>query len=201
MHLEGEYAQHGHRRRSVSGGEGNDSLLTSSGADTVEGGAGNDRIIGGGNFQSLRGGGGNDTITGYSGADPSSSSVRDIIVGDAGNDVLAGAGGDDTIDGGTGNDLIRGNAGDDILIGGTGFDTFIFGLTSETDTILDFQDDIDTLRLEQAIWGGGLTAQEVVDTFAVDTSGDTVFDFGAGLVVVVENMADRQDMVDDLSFA
>ncbi|EEX14650.1 peptidase domain protein [Citreicella sp. SE45] len=170
-------------------------------AATIEGGAGNDRIIGGGNFQSLRGGGGNDTITGYSGADPSSSSVRDIIVGDVGNDVLAGAGGDDTIDGGTGNDLIRGNAGDDILNGGTGFDTFIFGLTSETDTILDFQDDIDTLRLEQAIWGGGLTAQEVVNTFAVDTSGDTVFDFGSGLVVVVENMADRQDMVDDLSFA
>lgn len=167
---------------------------------TIEGGGGNDIIIGGGNFQTLRGGGGNDTITGYSGGNPASTSTLDSIEGGSGNDVLAGANGDDTILGGSGNDIIRANGGNDTVAGGSGADTFIFGLSSEVDTILDFQDDIDTLRLDATLWGGGMTAQQVVNTFADDSSGDTIFDFGGGRIVVLDGVTDKQDMVDDLSF-
>lgn len=53
----------------VSGGEGNDTLITGSGKDTVNGNAGNDILISGAGADTLNGGDGNDTMDGGAGAD------------------------------------------------------------------------------------------------------------------------------------
>lgn len=74
---------------SVTGGDGNDTLIGSSGGDTLDGGAGND---------SLTGNAGDDSLT-----------------GDAGNDTLLGSDGNDTLSGGMGADSMDGGAGTDTV--------------------------------------------------------------------------------------
>ena len=74
---------------SLTGGDGNDTLIGSSGNDTLAGGAGND---------SLTGNGGNDSLTGGDG--------DDTLLGGDGNDTLSGGFGADSIDGGAGTDTL-----------------------------------------------------------------------------------------------
>jgi Ca2+-binding RTX toxin-like protein len=82
-------------------GDGGETVVGSSGDDTISGGAGNDVIIGMGGTDTLNGG--------------------------AGNDLLHGGSGDDTINGGAGNDLIWGGAGNNTIDGGAGTDTVNYG--------------------------------------------------------------------------
>ena len=122
----------------LTGNEGNNSLVAHAdgsvlyglgGDDILQGAAGNDRLFGGD---------GNDRITGGGG--------DDYLEGGAGNDTLSGGDGNDTILGGDGNDTIEGGAGLDILTGGRGADTFVYrdghfnpaDLASCTDVITDF---------------------------------------------------------------
>ncbi len=85
----------------------------------------------------------------------------DRIFAQGGNDDLNGRGGNDEISGGAGNDTISGGTGQDRLTGEQGADLFSFaagdarfvvnGGTYTTDTILDFQDGIDKIRLNSDI--------------------------------------------------
>ena len=50
------------------------------------------------------------------------SSLRDTILGDAGDNFIDGGAGQDSLFGGNGNDTITGNRGKDTLDGGDGFD-------------------------------------------------------------------------------
>ena len=153
------------------GGQGNDRLSGGAGDDTLFGGAGNDRLSGGRGDDTLVGGQGNDRLSGGSGDDTLFGGAGndrlyggrgdDTLVGGQGNDRLSGGAGDDTLFGGAGNDRLLGGRGDDTLVGGQGNDTltgnsgadsFVFtninqSTSEKTDTITDFQKDIDTIHL------------------------------------------------------
>ena len=72
------------------------------------------------------------------------------INGTNNNDTLTGTAGADTINGLGGNDTIDGLGGDDTLSGGAGADIFVFYAAGGHgyDTILDFDPEIDTFRIE-----------------------------------------------------
>lgn len=103
------------RLHQVAGGDGDDTLLGSTTADSMVGGAGNDLIYGGLDEDSLEGGDGDDTIYGENG--------NDTITGLVGNDVLSGGKGNDNLDGGDDNDVVYGDDGNDSILGGVGDDT------------------------------------------------------------------------------
>lgn len=90
-------------------------------ANTIRGYGGHDELVGGGGHDMLRGDGG-----------------ADRLFGQQGRDSLFGGGGGDLIDGGPGGDTLRGDAGADI---------FVFGNASGTDSVMDFADGTDILRL------------------------------------------------------
>lgn len=76
----------------------------------------------------------------------------DVINGQGGNDYLSGLSGNDSLRGGTGDDTLEGGNGNDTLIGGSGSDLFSFAPHSGIDTVVDFTDGEDFIRLL-----GGLT--------------------------------------------
>jgi Ca2+-binding RTX toxin-like protein len=92
-------------KASLSGGNGNDTLVGGSGADTLNGDAGNDVLLGNGGDDQLLGGDGNDTLTGGAGTDQA--------FGQAGDDRLIWNPGDgsDLNEGGDGVDTIEVNGG------------------------------------------------------------------------------------------
>ena len=110
-------------------------IIGTSGADTLTGAAANDRIYG--NL-------GNDTITGNNG-----------------NDLLFGGQGNDSVNGGAGADLIHGHLGNDILIGGVGSDRFDFRPNDGTNIIADFEDGIDVIGLSNGLTFAQLTILQV----------------------------------------
>lgn len=196
----------------LNGGTGNDVLLGGRDADKLIGGGGTDtasyadsatglrvdlsdaaRNTGfakGDTFvsiENLQGGRGNDNLTGDTGNNRLLGGAgNDRLDGGAGRDLLMGEDGNDRLIGGFGPDVLNGGDGDDILIGGGGRDTFVF--TAGNDTITRFDDEL--LRLDDALWGGTtLTKAEILD-FAAVVTGDTVFDFGGGNTLTIENYTD-----------
>lgn len=138
------------------------------GADSLDGGGGNDRLYGGAGADDLRGGAGHDTLWG-GGQD-------DALRGGQGNDLLYG---------GAGDDFVSGGAGADTLYGRAGADTFQYGPGYGRDRIVDFENDRDILRLDDAF--GFETASEALAS-ARNTGGGVVFDFGSGNTLTVAGM-------------
>ncbi len=71
------------------------------------------------------------------------------------NNRLTGKSGDDLIDGKAGDDMIWGKGGNDVLTGGAGEDRFTFDTrlgNTNVDTILDFDADEDTIRLNDSVF-------------------------------------------------
>jgi Ca2+-binding RTX toxin-like protein len=180
----------------LSGGVGNDGVSGGAGADTVYGGAGEDVLDGAAGVDLLSGGADNDGLTGgdqgdtlYGGAG------NDSLSGDAGNDIVSGGAGNDVLRGGANSDQLLGAAGMDNLDGGTGNDTltggsdadiFVFAHGYQADTIQGIENDIDTIRLDDNLWGSGLTVGQVLSTYAHQTSPGIVdFDFGGDALRVV----------------
>lgn len=127
----------------------------------------------------LRGGGGADTLRGGNGADR-----------------LAGEQGADHLFGGAGNDILSGGLGADLLSGGAGADTFFFN--HGADVILDFQDNLDTIRVDDALWGGAARSVAQVLRMATVVDGDLVLDFGGGHRLTVADLARPGLLADDL---
>ncbi|MEP3329729.1 calcium-binding protein [Sedimentitalea sp.] len=170
------------------GGGGADSLYGGGASDTLNGGKGNDTLNGGNSADSLyggvgrdelNGGKGNDELFGGNDADSLYGGVgRDELNGGKGNDELFGGVGADSLHGGAGKDTLNGGKGNDILSGGKGADHFVFNNKSGKDSVLDFQNDTDTLMLDEALWGGGLTKKQMLNNYASVVDGDIVLDFG-----------------------
>ena len=117
------------------------------------------------------------------------------LYGREGNDLLVGRGGNDYLNGGGGEDTLRGGAQDDIMRGGASQDTFVFG--NGRDRIEDFADDV--LMLDDALWGErSLSDQQILD-FASVVGSDTVFDFGNGNTLRLENYTDIASLESTLS--
>ncbi len=183
----------------INAGSGNDFANGGAGADTLLGSTGHDTLRGGAQADSLEGGNGNDSLIGDVG--------NDYMSGEAGADTLNGGGNADSLYGGTGNDLLRGQDGFDFLDGGVGNDTltggiqgddFAFAAGYDVDLVTDFANNSDELYLDDNLWGGGLTAQQVVNAFASVVGGNTIFNFGGGDVLQVDGIGNAQLLVDDI---
>jgi len=108
----------------VQAGDGDDTILGSSGDNELSSGAGNDVVNGRGGNDRIFSEEGNDTVSGGDGDDT-------IYAGD-GQDLVDGGAGNDNISGGAGADTLLGGGGDDIISGGTGLDNIVGGSGSDT---------------------------------------------------------------------
>lgn len=125
----------------ISGSDGNDSIVTGSGADFLQGGS----VAAAATFDV---GFGDDTLIAGGG--------NDYMFGGSGSDVLFGEAGDDTLQGGTGGDT---------LVGGEGVDIFLYQFKSDlnganasnADIITDFQSGEDKLFFSRAPGGFAFT--------------------------------------------
>lgn len=189
------------------GGSGADLLKGQGGADRLNGGSGPDRLFGGAGADLLRGKGGADRLSGGAGHDALGGGAdADRLVGGAGNDHLAGGAGDDALIGGRGTDQLFGGKGADELRGGTGADQLSGGggpdrFVFETgrDRIIDLQAR-DRIVLEADLWRGDLSPSQVVARFAEKQGADTVFDFGGGDSLRVEDVARPASLIDQIEF-
>lgn len=177
----------GSKSQDETGTNGNDTLTASSTGQKVFGFGGNDRLQGGFGSDTLDGGDGNDTLIddifnasptirdtllGGAGDDRiQSTGGRDIIDGGAGDDTISAAGDGAQIDGGSGNDSIT-TLGDDVSVdGGDGIDFASVSLSDATrDIAIDFQSG-ETTAFENG------TVFQNVEAFGITTgSGDDTLD-------------------------
>jgi Ca2+-binding RTX toxin-like protein len=195
----------GRGRDEIFGSHGPDTIWGDDGSDTIYGGYNNDLIFGGRGRDDIYGGTGNDVI--YAGSDSRDETDNSKLYGEKGSDQLYGAAGHDRLSGGNGNDRLSGGDGNDTLYGGLGNDTLIgdggadsfrFYRFGGNDLIWDFQNDIDILRLDDKLWGGGLTEAQVIATYADDTGGVVVFEFTGGEMIMLLGFATKVDLIDDL---
>ncbi|MEQ8862484.1 MAG: FG-GAP-like repeat-containing protein, partial [Thalassobaculum sp.] len=91
------------------------------------------------------------------------------VTGTAGNDTMIGTDGDDTLVALAGNDVVSGGDGNDVLSGGDGNDLLVGG--AGADTIL-----------------GGNGIDTIIGT-AADLNGDSIYDLGAGDVLMVSGVS------------
>jgi len=96
-----------------------------------------------------------------------------------------------------GNDTLDGGKGRDVLTGGRGQDVFLFKKGYGKDTITDFQDDIDTIRLDDGLWTGKLNKQQVINKFADVVGDDIIFDFGKH-ELKIKGFTDLAELKDDI---
>ena len=141
----------------------------------------------------------------------------DLMHGMGGNDVLNGGGGDDSIGGGlgndtllggTGNDFIDGDEGNDAMTGGTGEDHFYFATYDFSvangvgaDRITDFDSGAgigDVLVFESGI--KELDSFQDMMSRATNTAQGTLFDWGNGNTLLVENVTKASFVADDFLF-
>ncbi len=137
-------------------------FITASGGSVGD----NDFFFGDGNSNNLSGGNGNDYIYGRAG--------NDTLNGDGGIDHLYGQNGNDTLIGGEGNDFLQGGAGNDNLTGGDGQDTFVLAAGKGTDTITDFEDGSDIIRLNGGIQLGQLSITDSLGNVDISFNGETL---------------------------
>jgi Ca2+-binding RTX toxin-like protein len=193
----------------ATGNSLNNLMVGNAGSDTLIAGSGDDTLVAGAGIASLVGGSGHDTfvinnaadvivadplalsnsiissvsyvmpnnvqaltLTGSANLTATGNSLNDVITGNAGNDILYAGSGADTLVAGTG-----GGA----MVGGSGIDTFVFGLGSGRQTILDTLKSVgDVIR-----FGPGITA---ADLNVVQQGADLLLSYGTqGDSVLIQN--------------
>jgi Ca2+-binding RTX toxin-like protein len=151
------------------GSEGRDIWARVTGGSTSFGLGGDDFVLGGASFSyTAHGGAGRDVLEGSPGAD--------TLSGGLDADLINGNGGADAVDGGRGNDFLTGDAGRDV---------FHFTNGYGADTVTDFTPGTDKLDLT----GMGLTSASQALAFASQVGSDTVFNFGAGDTITLQNVS------------
>lgn len=178
------------RKETVYGGDGRDTLTGNDGNDRLYGDAGVDLAYGGVGSDNLYGGIDNDSLFGGDG--------KDAMFGDEGNDSLSGGLASDKLFGGSENDTLSGDAGNDQMAGGGGSDRFVFIAGGGEDKVTDFEDDIDTLVLDDALWTGGLSVAEVIAQFADISQGDVLFTFDDGTKIRLAGFGDAEALLNDI---
>lgn len=181
---------------------GNDRVAAGKGTDVVELGAGNDYVRVGGGLESFDGVSGTDYISYFDSTGgitidmeantvSGSWAVNDTVTNfesasgsGTGGDTMYGNTSANTLKGFGGNDSIYGRSGTDLLYGGANADIFHFDLGDDIDTIKDFENNIDTIELDNFSFAPGEDAFD----FASQVGSDVVFDFGGGDMLTVENI-------------
>lgn len=121
---------------------------------------------------------------------------NDLLAGNAVNNILTGGAGNDVLQGGSGKDHLYGGAGNDMLTGGDHADFFVF--SGGRDVITDFTDNVDTLLIDTAIWGGAAHSLAEILSSAVRVDGGIRFDLAAGHSVELRGITDLAALADDL---
>lgn len=183
-------------------------MVAAAGNDTAGGSFGNDILWGDLGEDSLGGGTDRDTLEGGAGIDALGGGEGDDVVHGDSADFLAGGGRNDAILGGTGDDTINGGAGSDTLSGGDGADVFVwttFGSgTSEIDNLIDFEDGIDSFRMEgvSGIPGTGLQGRlDALNLTEVFVDGEVAVAMSYNSTTIVVQGADLSILsVEDFAF-
>jgi Ca2+-binding RTX toxin-like protein len=157
----------------ISGSDGNDSIVTGSGADFLQGGS----VAAAATFDV---GFGDDTLIAGGG--------NDYLFGGAGSDVLFGEDGDDTLQGGTQRDT---------LVGGEGADVFLYQFKSDlnganastADIITDFQSGEDKLFFSRGVGGFAFELRPGVPTTEISFEQFIVLQEGSYNGAVVNTQA------------
>ncbi len=166
-------------------GDGNhEEIETGRGNDTVYANGGDDVVYGQWGHDWISGGDGNDIL--FGGAN------YDTVRGNAGDDMLFGGGGTDSLVGGSGHDYLSGNAGNDVYRGGSGRDTFAFSEGDGDDTIVDFTNGLDKIR----IYG---ESDDIGDISIARSGADVVVSF-EGTTVRIEDTARSEIEASDFIF-
>lgn len=170
-------------RGRLRGGDSDDVIVGTDGADSIKGGAGDDVICGGDGNDRIHGGKGDEGDDSLD-DDEDDGDRDDRIEGGKGNerdDELKGGelddrprpgDGNDRLDGGAGDDLLRGGAGDDLILGGDGNDRLKGG---RGDDRLDGGAGDDRLRGDNG--KDTLTGGSGADRFRGGDGNDTATDF------------------------
>lgn len=174
--------------------DGIDIAALAGGSDEIENifmGDGNDAVFGNALANEIHGMRGDDLLRSDLG--------NDKVYGDDGRDTIHGEDGNDKIWGGDSSDQLYGSAGKDQLHGDLGNDAFVFATGAGADKIYDFENDVDTLKLDDAIWGGGLSKAQVIADYASVVNGNTVFNFGDGNKVTILGVTDTSIFQNDIA--
>jgi hypothetical protein len=163
------------------GSDANDLILAKAGNDIVAGQLGDDVIFGSEDDDILRGDDNSRSSGGTVGGD-------DVIFGGLGNDRIGGKGGNDELYGDEGDDILFGDDGDDILrgglgmdvltgdnsSGGSGIDTFILAPGEGTDTIADFEVEVDFIGLADGLTFDQITLSQTNLDVAIAANGEVL---------------------------
>lgn len=183
----------------VIGGSGSDVIDGGEGRDSIEGGKGSDLIEGGSAKDYIEGNTGHDTLEGNSGYDTlKGNDGDDLLKGQKGDDTLYGGNGEDTLSGGSSDDSLYGGGDDDVLTGGSGADRFVFKNNYDADRVTDFDNNTDTIVLDDNLWSGSRSVSQVINDFATIVSGNAVFDFGGGDILTIEGVGSLGQLNNDL---
>jgi hypothetical protein len=122
---------------------------------------------------------------------------KDTIFGNGGNDLLRGGADADQLDGGENNDTMAGDRQNDILTGGSGNDVFVWGkIGDDHDTITDFTDRADRIKLKNNLTYDDLTIQQVGSDVLMQTRpGSAVSDIFLTLQNINLNSIDSSDFL------
>lgn len=148
-----------------------------------------DLLLGSDSFDLIFAGDGADTVQGEAG--------DDTIFGRGGNDTLIGGAGADTLFGGAGDDTLDGGTGQDLLSGGAGADTFVFN--SGIDHIADFEQGIDQVLLDPALWTDLTSAADVIFYYGDITGTRATIDFEHGNTLIIDGVTDPDTLAADIS--
>ena len=175
----------------LDGGDGNDSVYGSAGNDVLfytdvnqpahAAANASARLA---NIEYFDLGAGDDVLdmTNASGGYPTSFTA----LGGDGSDALWGGPGDDTLDGGAGDkDFLTGGPGSDRLTGGAGKDIFGFSRNFGSDTVTDFENGQDNIRLKG--FGAAYDTYAEVRAAIVQNGADAVLTLPYGVSVTLLN--------------
>ncbi|MBR0873144.1 hypothetical protein JQ633_22500, partial [Bradyrhizobium tropiciagri] len=152
----------------------------------------NDWITGDNNDNRLVGQNGDDYLAGGAG--------NDFLVGDDGVDLYANAFGTSTAFD-SGNDTLDGGVGADTMTGGLGRDTFVYAPGSGADIVTDFAGGVGLGDRISLVGFGGIHNVTDALAFASQVGSDTVFNFGNGDTLTLQNVTKANLVADDFAFA
>ena len=166
----------------LTGGEGADVLMGGAGADALIGGTGSDRASYMNATSRVAIDMANVSVNTGDAAGDTYNSIENVL-GSRYNDWISGDALANSLHGYDGIDTLRGRAGNDVLTGGTGADTFIFAANYDIDRVVDFENNVDQIRLLNL----GITTFSQAATYATQSGSNVLFDFGNGDTLRIDN--------------
>ncbi len=102
---------------------------------------------------------------------------NDTVTAGDGNDTILGGDGDDALSGEVGNDSLTGGSGNDTMLGGRGADSYFYRLGDGDDVIDDVANDNEATIMDTLVFGGDLTADDLILSNVVDDFNSIVIGF------------------------